>query len=282
MLQPRKGKVKRRVSASERKARPKIPMASDAAPDGVPKSLIVAIDVGLINLSLCALRCAHWAEVSERPPRLEDARKRLAQAEFERWEVVSLGLPRGASFAARSEAVAAFVQERRDVFASARAVVIEHQMQATMRTVAAALFTAVRMISQDCLLFSQQSKDKLRWKDLGEPARGSVDLSTYSKRKRVSVSVAYYLLAMDAPQPQAKRRRTGAVPRLDSYDTAASGPLPAMRAILSSSQKKDDLADALLHLCAFDCVHNPTAPPSRRRKASVRSSCSPPATQAQS
>jgi len=256
-------------------------MAPDAARS---ESLIVAIDVGLSNLSLCALRCAQWAEASERPPLLEDARKRLAQAALERWEVVSLGLPRGASFAARSEAVAVFVQERRDVFASARAVVIEHQMQATMRTVAAALFAAVRMVSQDCLLFSQQSKDKLRWKDLGDPARGSLDLSTYSKRKQVSVSVAHYLLGMDVPQPQAKRRRTGAGPeaRLDSYDTTASGPLPTMRAILSSSQKKDDLADALLHLCAFDCAHNPISAktPSRRRRAPARTPCSAPSAEA--
>ena len=205
--------------------------------------LKIAIDVGTKHLAICAIRCSPNAGGDRT---LLAAKRRLAECEVLLWEVVALELPKRPSFANHAEAVAAFVAQRRGLFEQASVVVIEQQMQATMRAVAAALFAAIRMIAT-CELQSQQSKLKLEWSDLSVVAD---DISTYARRKRAAVLAAHYLL-------DAKPQRS----RLPPPNQSASAT------VLISSRKQDDLADALLHILAFDLR------PTKRRRTQV--ACGP-------
>ena len=219
---------------------------------------IVAIDVGLKNLSLCAMRCPGHGVPSATPPLLSDAKGRLSAMQLLRWEVVPLvGSKGGGGLVERAVAVAAFVRDREALFLQANVVVIEHQMQNTMRTIAASLFSGISLLAGDrVVMASQHSKDKLTWADVQvhSPAAAAT-LDTYAKRKRAAVECAYFLLGLPPPL---SRRQGGGQTTMDWWQDEGSaswaGPL---REILSSSAKKDDLADSLLHLCAHECRHNP-------------------------
>ena len=242
--------------------------------------LLIAIDIGLLNLSLCALRCTplQLAECGRSPPRwLVEARRRLLDAQFVRWEVVALDVPRKCSFAEKAIAVASFVKERRELFASAAVVVVEHQMQSAMRCLAAALFAAVAAVASEtpARLLSQQSHEKLRWADIEECTNTPGPLGTYAARKRAAVECAYFLI--DMPPPILRR----GCPRALKHDraeeeqertNATDNSKDEMRVVLINSRKKDDLADALLHLLAYDARSSSKSMNQKRRPDTSSSS----------
>ena len=201
--------------------------------------MIVAIDVGTQNMALCALR----RPAPDDEPRtllLTEAKRRLRSMELVRWELASLHLAKKASLPQRAAAVATFVDERRDLFLEASVVVIETQMRGVMRTVAACLFACVRLLAGDAaLMISQQGKTKLCWSDLKEICSDAT--TSYPSRKSAAVECAYFLLGL--------RARGSEVEAVEE----APANIEAMRAVLLAPGKKDDLADALLHLCAYDC-----------------------------
>jgi hypothetical protein len=210
--------------------------------------LLVAIDVGTQNMSICALRCPEHVSPCASPPLLTEAKRRLLSKELVLWEVVSLRLPKRASLPDRAAAVADFVTERDELFRQASVVVIEHQMQSVMRTVAACLFACVRLFAgPSALMISQPAAAKLRWSDLAEHG---ARLDTYASRKRAAVKCAYFLLDL---LPQSREPSSGSPPNITK-----------LQRILLAPGKKDDLADSLLHLCAYDCLNNPA--PARGRK----------------
>ena len=215
--------------------------------------LCVAVDVGLRNMSLCALRLPSLE--GSRPPRcLEGAKRRLRQAHVEAWETSAL-IERGAkeaSFVAQAKAVACFVNARRDLFTRADFLVVEHQMAPKMRGLAAALFAAVAVLKPELPMHFQMSGAKLAWDDLPVAAPGA-RLDTYNGRKKAAVSATHWLLDLE-PQPPRKRKRL----------EASLCPGRTMACILSQSDKQDDLADSLLHLLAFG-TH--AAPKKRQRKS---------------
>ena len=208
------------------------------------QKMIVAIDVGTRNMSLCALRRTAQGEACTLPPLITTAKRRLRSMELVRWEVTSLHLARNASLPLRAAAVASFVADRRAIFLEAAVVVVESQMQSAMRTIAACLFSCVRLIAgNNVVMISQAAKTKLCWTDLAQICSRS---DTYSTRKSAAVKCAYFLLGL-----RAQGRKV-------QIDEAVPSNIEAMRAVLMAPGKKDDLADSLLHLCAYDCLQMPT------------------------
>jgi hypothetical protein len=195
--------------------------------------LVVAVDVGLCNLALCALRVPAALTESEWPPRLTDAARVLRGAALDRWVVEALGVTRKDAFARRSEAVSAFVRAHSDLLQRADVLVVEHQMQSDMRCVAAALFACVRMINDAAQLVFQHSRSKLAWVDLASAYESEV--KSYAARKRAAVACARFVATAQ------------------------------LREVLERSSKKDDMADALLHLLSFELRE-------RRPKRAKRSS----------
>ena len=217
--------------------------------------LCVAVDIGLRNMSLCALHLPPLE--GSRPPRcLEVAKTRLRQAHVEAWETSALvaRTAKEASFVAQAKAVACFVNARRDLFTRADCLIVEHQMAPKMRCLAAALLAAVAAHVPELPMHFQMSSAKLAWDDLQVGAPGAC-LETYNGRKKAAVSAAHWLLDLE-PQPLRKRKRP----------EAPLCPGRAMATVLSQSDKQDDLADSLLHLLAFG-TH--AAPKKRQRKAPV-------------
>ncbi len=97
-------------------------------------ALLVALDVGLQNLALCALRMpppvsdVQPKKSKKKPPLLLDvARGRLYEAQLVMWEVVPLGVSSHDAFPERAAAVARFIKERHGLFQDADFVIIEHQ-----------------------------------------------------------------------------------------------------------------------------------------------------------
>ena len=174
----------------------------------------VAIDVGSTNMALCALRFS-TAQKKKKTCSLDYARDELHRSELICWEVVALAGSK--TFGEKSTSIANFVKERQSIFEAADIIIIEHQMQAPMRCIAAALFASIRMISEASFIF-QQSKMKLQWEGVQAP-------STYNARKKMAIQLTSSLLT------------------------------PEMASIFEISKKKDDLADSLLHLLKFECRH---------------------------
>lgn len=229
--------------------------------------LLIALDVGLKNLSLCALRVSARAprapdsatEAKKRPCkgkkralRLEAAKLRLAGAQLVSWEVVALGVTSSDSFADRAAAVARFIQERKELFQNAQQVIVEHQMQCIMRSVAAALFACIRMVNDTVPLCFQQSKLKLAWEDIAGVLAASQGMGPlrsatgYAARKKAAVGCACYLLDLST-LALTKRRREAVCQHAPLSAGDCRGD---MRRIFLQSTKRDDLADALLHLLA--------------------------------
>lgn len=213
--------------------------------------LIVAIDVGQKNLSLCAMRLYisspnTWALLTE-------ARERLRKSTLERWEVVNLNPnSRTQSFVERSSAIADFVQHRAALFAEASVVIIEHQMHSLMRSMAAALFACINIYAKNARLLSQHSSSKLQWKDIVECTGCGERLQQYNQRKKVAVKCAEFLL--DLPSGLAAKQRALLPTYADESPTIVN-----MRRTFQATAKRDDLADALLHLLVCDRSTKPIA-----------------------
>ena len=215
----------------------------------------VALDVGTKHMALCALWFPHRSVAASPELCLAEARRRMQLCRLEKWEVSALDAPPRASFPDRLSAVARFVRERAHIFSRAKFVVVEHQMQSEMRVIAGALFAVIAMIAPDVELIFQQSFAKLQWNDLESVAPG-MDLrgrGAYAARKKAAVAAACFLLGAELPAP---RRCPAALQFVPGEDP--------MRQILLTSAKRDDLADALLHLLVFD--HRRSAPPRSRKR----------------
>lgn len=217
----------------------------------------VAVDVGLRNMSVCALQLP---PLGARPARvLDEAKTRLEHAVVEAWDTSALGVERTKSegaFVAEAKAVAAYVAARKDLFARADFLVVEHQMAPKMRCVAGALIAAVAAHVPRLPIHFQMSSTKLAWDDLAVHAPDA-NLQSYAGRKKAAVRLAHWLVDLEYPPPR-KRKRTD----------HAGGDTRDMGAILSQSKKQDDLADSLLHLLAFG-----TRPAPRPRARSEAPGC---------
>ncbi len=238
--------------------------------------LVVAVDVGIRNLSFCAMWCPPQLGCAGAAVKtLAEVRGRLPHMRLAAWEVVPLSLSRTLSFADRAAAVADFARARESMFCAAAVVVIEHQMQSVMRSIAASLFSCVRLLGgADVRLATQQAKEKLSWADLAEEA-GRAD--THAQRKRRAVGATRELLGLPsaAARGGARRGAGGAALSLLSpplREGDAAPPFDALRRVFLAASKKDDLADSFLHLCAYDCAHNPP-PLKRARRAEKKRAC---------
>jgi hypothetical protein len=184
---------------------------------------------------------------------------------LERWEVSSLRLAAGSSFPERLSAVAQYVRERAPIFARAAFVVVEHQMQSQMRVIAGALFAAIAMVAPGIPLVFQQSSAKLNWEDLSEVTGCEASLrgnAAYTARKKAGVSAVCYLLNTTLP---ARRRKPA-----DGGRASLGAESTTMQFILRNGDKRDDLADSLLHLLAYDVRRRrePAARHGRKRRKS--------------
>ena len=124
-----------------------------------------------------------------------------------------------------------------------------------MRSVALALFACVRMINETVPLCFQQSKQKLAWQDLPAvvalPADGKLrGAAGYASRKKAAISCAAYLLALSASALSKRGKGAGSAQLQGSLPTSEC--CRSMQRIFLQSAKRDDLADALLHLLAYD------------------------------
>lgn len=135
-------------------------------------------------------------------------------------------------------------------------------MQSQMRVIAGALFAAIAMVAPEVPLVFQQSSAKLHWGDLSDVTacettslRGN---AAYNARKKAGIAAACFLLNTNLP---ARQRRSADEEQL-SLDLE-TGP---MQTILRSGEKRDDLADSLLHLLAYDVRRRKVAVPKRSRK----------------
>ena len=208
----------------------------------------VALDVGIKNMSICALKLPEINESQQKS--ISTAKTRLQNSELICWESVQLDISKEHSaFVSEAKAVSEFVRSRTYIFEMASYVIVEHQMAAKMRGIAAALFACISLLFPTVLLHFQLSKTKLSWEDLPE-ILPDVNFDTYSARKRASIQIVEWLLEI----PRTNRRQKQA--SLAAIDTSN------MKQLFAASKKKDDLADSLLHLLAFSRL------PKKKRKSS--------------
>jgi len=211
---------------------------------------LMAIDPGVVNLAYCVLE---W-DIAAPPPselslallreELRGGRLRLLD-----WAVLPLlASGRSGPIAATLSGVVDFLLARGDMIRGLHRVVIEQQMKASMKQVAACFYGGLRALCSDVEVIMQSASLKLAFGDLAafapcDAATGAVALTTYAQRKKAAVAVAARL--RDA--------------------------LPATLAdVFATCKKKDDLADALLHGLAGCCSCSVKAG-ARRRKAPVAS-----------
>jgi len=215
---------------------------------------VLSIDVGLVNCSYCLL------ETSRRDlsASLACLHQGLCEGSIALRELRLVSFGRKAtSFHALCENVVQFVVGQQALLQAVDLCVIEMQMTAKMKAISSALYAALRCLQPSCSVRFQAASAKLSFPDLcsfSEAAPGAAALlggSSYSQRKRLAVLLSRKLL-LQAPAVGDEHKQ-----------------------LFSSSKKKDDLSDALLHalaaLCARDAAQGseeggPSAPRRRARK----------------
>jgi len=210
---------------------------------------LLAIDPGVVNLAYCVLE---WEAASAPPTELsltllQEAMRagHLRILELSVLPLLSTG--RNGSINAVLAGTVDFLLTRSNMIRSLHSVVIEQQMKASMKQVAACLYGGLRALCPNVTVTMQSASLKLAFGDLAafvpsDPSTGAVSLSTYAQRKRAAVAVATRL------------RDVMPASLAESY---------------MASKKKDDLADALLHGLAGFCAAVPktrtrTAPAAKR------------------
>lgn len=199
---------------------------------------LLAIDPGIVNLAMCVLE---W-DVAEPPPPalsltslngcLVDGRLRVVE-----WLVLPLlASGRSGSIPAVLSGVVDFLLARAELMRSLHYVVIEQQMKASMKQVAACLYGGIRALCPRAAVTLQSAALKLAFGDLAAFSPDFSALATYAQRKKAAIAAASRLLPALAP---------------------------AQADVFRRSKKKDDLADALLHGLAGCCTVGPAA--ARRR-----------------
>ena len=195
---------------------------------------VLAIDVGLVNCSYCVVRTScDCLPVLERLHELFDT----GDLDIHMLDSVKLGANKHAAAAATFDNVISFLQTHAMSFAEVDAVVIETQMSARMKAIAAAFYTAARCLLPQAKVLFQSATAKLTFADLAAYCEGAAS-ATYAQRKKTSVAVAKKLLVA-AVRPEIKQT-------------------------FLKAKKKDDLSDALLHALAALCTHS-KAPKAKRR-----------------
>jgi hypothetical protein len=174
---------------------------------------VVAVDVGLRNMSWCVCAGPEGLEPQELAARL-----RLIS-----WTTEALPLPAGAGPADALRAVVEHVAGKEELLCAADAVVIEQQPAARMREVAACLFGLARRAARpEALVLLQPSRRKLELVVQDAPELCG-DRSSWAARKRAAVALTRHLLA----------------------------ERPEWLSVLASAKKKDDMADSFLHAVAY-------------------------------
>jgi hypothetical protein len=209
---------------------------------------VVAIDVGIKNMAVCVVRFPAGADAEEAPPNtLEWAKAHLKNAEVVLWEVGALLTGARPCFADEIDAVVVWALARTQFFENATCVVIEQQMAPKMRCLSAALFASLRAVAPLARFVFQRSTFKLLWADLALCVPGA-SIDTYCERKWAAEGAVRFLLDLPAVV-RGSRTRTQAQPDAD---------------VFLSSKKKDDLADALLHVLAHENRRDVKRRPAKR------------------
>ena len=218
---------------------------------------ICAIDVGLRHMALCMARFPIGAQLWQKEKTLREAKDMMMRtSDVLAWEVQSIVPANSRSnFVSEIEAVSEYVRQRKDLFTQAQYVVIEHQMASKMRALSAALIAAIKAHVPTAAVHLQQSSMKLSWADLAS-VLPDAELQTYKGRKAASVAAARYALDLPTRKPK-------------GTEIASPRSHPAAQALLSS-QKQDDLADALLHMVMFAQRCAPPLKNSRKRTREER------------
>lgn len=174
---------------------------------------VIAVDVGLRNMSWCVCAGPEGLEPQELAARL-----RLIS-----WTTETLPLPAGARPADALRAVVEHVAGKEELLRAADAVVIEQQPAARMREVAACLFGLARRAARpEALVLLQPSRRKLELVVQDAPELCG-DRSSWAARKRAAVALTRHVLA----------------------------ERPEWLSVLASAKKKDDMADSFLHAVAY-------------------------------
>jgi hypothetical protein len=209
---------------------------------------IVACDVGKINFALCALE--HEGPY-EGGLSLLNCERALAEGRLTlgRWETLRLATQKRPTLATLLQGVVDLVRARLELFGAADLVVIESQMTAMMKTIAGALFAALRALLPALHVEFQHAVVKLSFGDLQAalapvPAR----LETYAQRKRTAVLATRRLCAA----------------------------CPSAAASFAAFGKADDPADALLHALAALALHGTAAAAAPQARGRKRSAAAPP------
>jgi len=199
---------------------------------------VLAIDVGLVNCSFCVLESK-----ASCVPVLQSLHDQLESKciSIEHLDLIKLGVNKHAAAAAVFENVILFLQSHTAAFSPVDVIVIETQMTARMKAIAAAFYTTARCLFPEAKVFFQSATAKLNFADLAAYADAAVATSTYAQRKKASVTVA--------------KRLTSANIR------------PDIRQAFLKAKKKDDLSDALLHALAALCTHSKVVRPKAKSRA---------------
>jgi len=193
---------------------------------------VAAFDIGILNFALCILKGTYDGDLS-----LANCATALASSAVvvEVWDVLALATQKRPSNEQLFEGVVGLVQSQLQLLGSCDAIVIETQMTARMKAIAACLFGALRALLPEARVAFQSASAKLSFGDLASFSDGRVQ--TYAQRKKTAVQCARALCA----------------------------GCPSQAQLLAAAKKKDDLADALLHALAALAVA-----PKKRRPADAQ------------
>jgi len=199
---------------------------------------VLAVDVGIINCSCCVLD-----STGECVPILQRLHNQLSDSSLriELLELFKLGANKNAGAASTFDNVVLFLQSHKDDFDTADFVVIETQMTARMKAIAASFYTAARCLFPNAKVLFQSASAKLNFADLAAYSEIPVATATYAQRKKAAVVIAK---------------------KLTSADIA-----PDIRQTFLKAKKKDDLSDALLHALAALCTHSKATRPKAKGRA---------------
>jgi hypothetical protein len=203
---------------------------------------VMAVDVGLVNCSFCVLDStgACVPDLQYLHDRLEDG-----SVAIERLDLIKLGANKHAAAAATFDNVISFLESCAATdAASVDVIVIETQMTARMKAIAASFYTASRCLFPGAKVLFQSATAKLNFADLATYSETPVATATYAQRKKASVVVA--------------KKLTSANVR------------PEIRQAFLKAKKKDDLSDALLHALAALCTHGKIARPKAKARGRGR------------
>ena len=219
--------------------------------------VVTSLDVGIRHMAICVLRYT-VDSTEEGDSALERVSNRIV--DVCNWEVTPLCQQdeKDGNFTETCQRVSRYVHSRADFFRNSFAIVVEHQMAARMRCVAAALLGAIGIVAPGVPCSFQLSARKLAaWQE--EVPQDA--LKSYSGRKKAAILVVQKVLGLPEVLPRGRAR---------AHVMSSSPRWDAMATFFLQSSKRDDLADAWLHNMAF-AHYNFFAPTRRKRKAPVAS-----------